>query len=192
MPGCCNLFKYMDNSIVLNGLRFQPYLRREQIDEQVARVASEIRRDFEGKNPVFIVVLTGAYVFAADLIRNVGINENQVEFVRYSSYEGGTSTTGCVKQLMGLRQEIKGRNVVIVEDIVDTGLTAERMIADLMAQEPASLKFATLLYKPESSRTGYKPDYAAFTIPPKFILGYGLDLDGKGRNLPDIYACEEG
>lgn len=182
----------MDNSIVLNGLRFQPYLRREQIDAQVARVASEIRRDFEGKNPVFIVVLTGAYVFAADLLRSVGINENLVEFVRYSSYEGGTSTTGCVKQIMGLRQDIKGRHVVIVEDIVDTGLTAERMLADLRAQEPASLKFATLLYKPESSRTGFKPDYAAFTIPPKFILGYGLDLDGKGRNLPDIYACEEG
>ncbi len=182
--------QYMDNTVVLNGLRFHPYLRREQIDEQVARVASEIRRDMEGKNPLFVVVLTGAFMFAADLLRHVGINENQIAFVRYASYEG-TSTTGSVKQIMGLREEIEGRHVVIIEDIVDTGLTAEKMLADLAGRKPASLKFATLLYKPESSRTGFKPDYAAFTIPPKFILGYGLDLDGKGRNLADIYACEE-
>lgn len=180
----------MDNSIVLNGMRFYPYLRKEQIDKEVERVAREIRLDMEGKNPLFIVVLTGAFMFAADLLRHIGINESQVVFVRYASYEG-TSTTGNVKQLMGLREDVKGRNLVIIEDIVDTGLTAEKMIADFMSKEPASLKFATLLYKPESSRTGFKPDYAAFEIPPKFILGYGLDLDGKGRNLADIYACEE-
>lgn len=180
----------MDNSVVINGLRFSPYLCREQIAEQVARVASEIRHDLEGKNPFFIVVLTGAFMFAADLLRLIGINENHIAFVRYASYEG-TSTTGNVKQIMGLREDIKDRDVVIIEDIVDTGLTAERMIADLKTHQPASLRFATLLYKPESSRTGFKPDYAAFTIPPKFILGYGLDLDGKGRNLADIYACEE-
>lgn len=181
----------MDESIVLNGLRFHPYLTREKIDEQVRRVASEIRRDVEGQNPLFVVVLTGAFMFAADLLRHIGINENQVAFVRYSSYEGGTSTTGTVKQILGLREDVEGRNLVIIEDIVDTGLTAEKMIADIKERKPASLRFATLLYKPESSRTGFKPDYAAFEIPPKFILGYGLDLDGKGRNLPDIYACEE-
>ncbi|MBD5231210.1 MAG: hypoxanthine phosphoribosyltransferase [Bacteroidales bacterium] len=181
----------MDNSIVLNGMRFFPYLRKEQIDREVERVAREIRLDVEGKNPLFIVVLTGAFMFAADLLRQVGINESQIEFVRYSSYEGGTSTTGKVKQLMGLREDVKGRDLVIIEDIVDTGLTAEKMVADLKSKEPASVKFATLLYKPESSRTGFRPDYAAFVIPPKFILGYGLDLDGKGRNLADIYACED-
>lgn len=180
----------MDDNIILNGLCFHPYLHKEQIAEQVARVAAEVRRDMEGKNPLFVVVLTGAFMFAADLLRQVGINENQVAFVRYSSYEG-TSTTGSVKQIMGLKEDIRDRHVVIVEDIVDTGLTAEKMIADLRDRRPASLKFATLLYKPESSRTGFRPDYVAFTIPPKFILGYGLDLDGKGRNLPDIYACEE-
>lgn len=181
----------MDNSITINGLRFHPYLPASDIQAQVERVAGEIRTDLEGKNPLFVVVLTGAFMFAADLLRHVGINENQVEFVRYSSYEGGTSTTGKVKQLMGLRQEIEGRHVVIIEDIVDTGLTAEKMTEDLKERRPASLRFATLLYKPESSRTGFQPDYSAFTIPAKFILGYGLDLDGKGRNLPDIYACEE-
>jgi len=180
----------MDNNVVLNGLRFQPYLRREQIDEQVARVAAEIRRDMEGKNPLFVVVLTGAFMFASDLLRHIGINESQVAFVRYSSYEG-TGTTGNVKQIMGLREDIEGRHVVIIEDIVDTGLTAEKMMADITGRRPAAVKFATLLYKPDSSRTGFRPDYFAFTIPPKFILGYGLDLDGKGRNLPDIYACEE-
>lgn len=180
----------MDNGIVLNGLRFHPYLTRDKIDEQVKRVGAEIRADLDGKNPLFIVVLTGAFMFAADLLRHIGINENQVSFVRYSSYEG-TSTTGKVKQIMGLKEDVAGRNVVIIEDIVDTGLTAKQMVDDLLERGPASVKFATLLYKPESSRTGFKPDYVAFSVPPKFILGYGLDLDGKGRNLPDIYACDE-
>lgn len=96
-----------------------------------------------------------------------------------------------MKQIVGLSDDISGKDVVIIEDIVDTGLTARRMIEDLKAQKPASVKFATLLYKPESSQTGFTPDYVAFEIPPKFIIGYGLDLDGKARNIPDIYVLKE-
>ena len=175
----------------LNGLTFVPYLTAERIAGEVARVAAEIRRDLEGTSkPVFLCVLKGAFVFAADLIREVGRADSKVSFVRYASYEG-TSSTGKVKQLVGLTEDLAGKDVVIIEDIVDTGLTAMRMIDDLKLQNPASIRFATLLYKPESSKTGYTPDYIAFSIPSKFILGYGLDLDGQGRGLRDIYVIEE-
>lgn len=181
----------MENKVKLNGLTFVPYLTSERISTEVKRVAAEIRRDLEGTSkPVFLCVLKGAFVFAADLIREVGLADSKVSFVRYASYEG-TSSTGTVKQLVGLTEDLQGKDVVIIEDIVDTGLTALRMIDDLRKQKPASVRFATLLYKPESSKTGFKPDYVAFSIPSKFILGYGLDLDGQGRGLRDIYVIEE-
>lgn len=179
-----------NNQIVVDGLTFVPYLRQEEIASQVKRVAAEIARDYEGKSPRFLCVLTGAFVFASDLIRATGLNESKISFIRYKSYEG-TSSTGTVKQIIGLPDGIEGEDVIIVEDIVDTGLTAVRMIEDLKEKKPASVRFATLLYKPESSQTGFVPDYVAFDIPPKFIIGYGLDLDGKARNIPDIYVIKE-
>ena len=179
-----------EKQITIDGLTFVPYLTREQIAEQVERVASEITKDYEGKAPIFLCVLTGAFVFASDLIRATGLNDSKITFIRYKSYEG-TSSTGTVKQIIGLTDDIEGRDVIIIEDIVDTGLTACRMIEDLKKQNPASVKFATLLYKPVSSQTGFTPDYVAFTIPPKFIIGYGLDIDGRARNMADIYVIKE-
>lgn len=170
-------------------MTFVPYLKAEEIQRQVKRVAEELRHDLEGKDPVFICVLNGAFVFASDLYREVNLPESVITFMRYKSYEG-TSTTGNVKQIVGLYEDIKDKDVVIIEDIVDTGLTAERMITDIKQREPASVRFVTLLHKPESSKNGFKPDYAAFEIPPKFIIGYGLDLDGKTRGLKDIYVLE--
>lgn len=180
----------MDNQITVDGLTFVPFITRDKIQEQVKRVADEIRADLQGRAPLFICVLNGAFMFAADLIRECGINDSQITFLRYKSYEG-TSSTGKVKEVMGLTEDIAGRDVVIIEDIVDTGLTASMMVNDLRKRNPRSIRFATLLHKPVSSKTGFKPDYVAFDIEPKFIIGYGLDLDGKVRNLKDIYVIKE-
>lgn len=180
----------MENRLTVNGLTFVPYISREEIQKQVKRVAEEIRRDFADSSPVFICVLNGAFMFAADLYREIGINTSTINFVRYSSYSG-TSSTGSVKTMLGLTENIEGKDVVIIEDIVDTGLTAVKMVEELQKKNPNRIKFATLLHKPESSKTGFVPDYVAFAIEPKFIIGYGLDLDGKVRNLPDIYVNTE-
>lgn len=180
----------MEKTITVDGLTFVPYISREEIHEQVKRVALELRHDLHGSAPLFLCVLNGAFIFAADLIREAGINDAQISFVRYSSYEG-TSSTGNVKQILGLKEDVEGRDLVIIEDIVDTGLTAKMMVEDLKKRNPRSVRFVTLLHKPESSKTGFKPDYVAFNIPPKFIIGYGLDLDGKVRNLKDIYVIKE-
>lgn len=179
-----------DKQVIVDGLTFVPYLSHEEIAQQVKRVAQEIAQDYVGKQPHFLCVLTGAFVFAADLIRETGINDAQISFIRYKSYDG-TSTTGSVKQIIGLNEDIEGKDVIIIEDIVDTGLTACRMIEDLKQKKPASVRFATLLFKPDSTQTGFIPDYKAFSIPPKFIIGYGLDLDGKARNIPDIYVIKD-
>ena len=171
----------MESKVTVDGLTFVPYITRDKISEQVKRVAEEMRNDLKGKKPLFLCVLNGAFMFAADLIREAGLNDARINFVRYSSYEG-TNSTGKVKEIMGLTEDIEG---------LDTGLTASMMVADLKKRNPNSIRFATLLHKPESSKTGFQPDYVAFSIPPKFIIGYGLDLDGKVRNLKDIYVIQE-
>lgn len=181
----------MNELLTVNGLTFKPFLRKSEIETQLRRVADEIRRDYEDKSPIFLCVLNGAFIFAADLYRELGMTNSKIQFVKYSSYDG-TNSTGNVKQLIGLSEDLEGKDIVIIEDIVDTGLTAVKMVDDLKKRNPASVRFATLLYKEESTKTGFIPDYTAFSIPPYFVIGYGLDLDGKARNLPEIYInCDE-
>ena len=175
--------------VTIKGLNFEPYISREEIQKQVLRVAQEIRRDYENNElpPVFVCVLNGSFIFAADLFRAVNLEHSEITFIRFKSYEG-TSSTGEITQVMGLAENITGRDVIIVEDIVDTGVTAKALRAILRAKNPKSMKMATLLYKPASLTTGEVPEYVGFEIPSRFILGYGLDLDGEARSLPDIYV----
>ena len=164
---------------------FEPFIPASEIEKVVQIMADRINADFEGKNPLFLAVLNGSFVFAADLLRKISIPCN-ISFVKFASYSG-TSTTAKVKELIGLSENIKGRHVVIVEDIIDTGITMELILNTLGKMEPASLKIACFCHKPDAFKKSFRIDYIGMNIPNKFIVGYGLDYDGWGRNLPDIY-----
>lgn len=171
-------------------MTFEPYIRRENIDARIKELGKEITRDCANKSPLFVCVLNGAFPFAADLFRACeGINA-EITFIRLKSYEG-TGSTGNVKQLMGLHDDIKGRTVIVVEDIVDTGHTIKRLVEQLKEKEPAEVKIATLLFKPEALEEEVAPDYVGFSIPKKFIIGFGLDINEKARDLSDIYVLKE-
>ena len=174
------------STIKVKEKQFAISIPEAEILTAVQRVADAINHDLEGKEPLFLSVLIGAFMFTADLMKRITI-PCEVSFIKLSSYEG-TSSTGQVRQLMGLNQCIKGRTVVIVEDIVDTGLTMQKLLELLQAQEPAEVHIATLLLKPDKLKVPLHIEYAAMQIPNDFIVGYGLDYDGFGRNYKDIYT----
>ena len=175
--------------IKIHDREFVKTISAEEIAVQVKRVAGDINRDYAGKRPLLLGVLNGCFMFASDLMKNLEI-ECEVSFVKFSSYEGA-DTTGTVKQVMGLNESIEGRDVIIVEDIVDTGLTMHKMLETLGESKPASLAIASLFLKPARLRVPVEVKYSAFEIPDRFIVGYGLDYDGLGRNLPDVYDVKE-
>ena len=169
--------------------KFVPYLSVDEIDVQVKRIASEINRDYAGKNPLFIAILNGSFMFASDLFKELNC-EPEVCFIKLASYKG-TKSTGNVITSIGLDESLKDRNLIVLEDIVDTGKTLSAFLPQLHDQRPASLKIVALLHKPDALQYPIKIDYLGFNVPNKFLLGYGLDYDGLARNLKEIYRLEE-
>lgn len=165
---------------------FETSIPEETILKSIDGVADKINAELADKNPLFVCVLNGAFMFAADLMKRITI-PCQISFVKVASYSG-TQTTGSVKQLIGLNEDVKGRTVVLIEDIVDTGITIDGLAKQVESMGAADVKIATMLFKPESCRPDIKPSYIGMNIPNAFIVGYGLDYDGYGRNLKDIYT----
>ena len=167
---------------------FTPFITAAQIQKRVAEMGALINTEYAGKKPLLIGVLNGSVIFMADLLRHIH-SACEIGFIRVSSYQG-TSSSGAVKNVMGLNDDLTGRDVIIVEDIIDTGDTAVYLIEEIRKKNPASLKFATILFKPAALKHDLQPDYVGFEIPPAFVVGYGLDYDGLGRNLADIYQLK--
>ena len=174
-----NTIQIKDKKVILS-------IPESEILAAVRRVSEDINRDVADKNPLFICVLNGAFMFASDLMKNVNI-PCEITFIKLSSYEGLYST-GAVKEIIGLNESVVGRNVVVVEDIVDTGITMERILSSLRAKGANEIRVATFLQKPDALQRDIQIDYIAMKIPNDFIVGYGLDYDGYGRNLKDIYT----
>ncbi|MCQ2197139.1 MAG: hypoxanthine phosphoribosyltransferase [Bacteroidaceae bacterium] len=168
---------------------FRVSIPESEILKQVARVAKEINRDYEGETPVFLAVLNGSFMFAADLLREITL-PCEISFVKMTSYEG-VNSTGTIREMIGLNTDITGRPVIIVEDIVDTGLTMAHMLETLKAHNPKSVDICTLLLKPDKLKVNLDVRYCCLEIPNEFILGYGLDYDQLGRNTRDIYTVVE-
>ncbi|MBI5219173.1 MAG: hypoxanthine phosphoribosyltransferase [Bacteroidia bacterium] len=171
--------KVLDKEFVLS-------VSSEKIQEAVRHTATRMNKELKGKNPIFIVILNGAFIFASDLMKKLNI-DCQISLLKIASYHG-TSSTGTIKDLIGLDEDIKGRTVVIVEDIVDTGLTLEHIIGLLKKHSPKAIKVCTLLFKPKAYKKKIKIDYVGIEIPNDFIIGYGLDYNGYARNTEDIYV----
>lgn len=168
---------------------FKTFIPEEEIQRRVKAVAEKLNKDMAGKNPLFLAVLNGSFIFAADLMRYITI-PCEISFVKLASYEGTTST-GKIKEVVGINQDLAGRTVVIVEDIVDTGHTMKHMLESLSKKNPESLHICTLLVKPGKLEVDLNIEYPAMEIPNDFIVGYGLDYDQQGRNLRDIYTIVE-
>lgn len=168
---------------------FKTSIPEEEIKARVKAVAQQISKDLEGKTPLLLGVLNGSFVFAADLMREMTI-PCEISFVKLASYQGTTST-GKIKEVLGINENLAGRTVIIVEDIVESGQTMKQMIESLGTRNPASIHICTLFFKPDKLKEELSLDYVAFTIPDDFIVGYGLDYDGLGRELKDVYTIVE-
>jgi len=173
------------NEIWVRDKKFSLFLSESEIISAIQTIAEQIKKDFEKKDPIFVCVLNGAFMFASDLLKLFDF-PCEICFIRLKSYSG-TETEGDIKEIFGLIEDIENRHVVILEDIVDTGYTINTLVEKLSKKNPATLKIATLLFKSEALQLEVKPDYVAIEIPRDFIVGYGLDYDGHGRNLRNIY-----
>jgi len=178
-------FSEKKDVVTIGALDFVLYLSAREIQNRIREVALKIEKDYADKNPLFLIVLNGAFMFAADLIRNMDITCD-VDFVKVSSYKG-LASTGRLEVKISNEKNLKGRHIVILEDIVDSGFTLNQYMPIVEKQGPASLEICSLLKKPEAADFEIDVAYCCFQIPTKFVIGYGLDFDGAGRNLPHIY-----
>jgi hypoxanthine phosphoribosyltransferase len=176
-------------TITVHDKNFEPYLTAEEIDSRIRFIAHQLNTDYTGKRPLFIAILNGSFIFASDLFKELTIDA-EICFIKLASYKGSKST-GHVITAIGLDMDLFGRDVVILEDIVDTGKTLNEFLPQLRHQQPASLKIVALLHKPEATVFPIHIDYLGFSIPDRFVVGYGLDYDGLGRNIPEIYRLIE-
>ncbi len=174
------------NSIKINDRSFRVSITETEIKNRIKSLAADISADMEGKNPLFLAVLNGAFIFAADLMREMTI-PCEISFVKLASYQGTTST-GKIQEVFGINEDLTGRAVIIVEDIVESGQTMKNMIESLGTRNPASVQICTLFFKPDKLKEELTLDYVAFRIPDDFIVGYGLDYDQAGRGLKDVYS----
>ena len=177
------------DAVKIKDKMFRISIPESEIKQRVKTVAERINHDLAGKNPLFLAVLNGAFVFAADLMREITI-PCEISFVKLASYQGTTST-GKIQEVLGINENLSGRHVIIVEDIVESGQTMKRMIESLGTRNPASVHICTLFFKPDKLQEDLTLDYVAFRIPDDFIVGYGLDYDHQGRELKDIYTIVE-
>lgn len=171
--------------VTIENKTFGLYLSEQAILAEISQIAEEINIKYVDTTPLFVSILNGSFMFTSDLMKKIVI-PCELSFLKISSYDG-TSSTGKAKQLIGLNESIEGRDILIIEDIIDTGFTMESIVSQLQRQNPKSIRIITLLFKPDSLKVNIEPDYVCFSIPEKFVVGYGLDLNGLGRNLPDIY-----
>ena len=176
------------SNVILHGKSFKIKITASEINKAVADVARQINTNLKDKKPLFLAVLNGSFMFASDLMKKIKI-DCEISFIKVASYEG-TSSTGSMKELIGINESIKGRNVVIIEDIVDTGTTVENVYKQLQQMGAAEISVATLLFKPEAYTKSLPIEYTAIVVPNDFLVGYGLDYDGLGRNLEDIYVLD--
>ncbi len=176
-------------TVQLHDKTFSEHISASEIESVVNMLAEKINADLEGKNPLFVCVLNGVFLFAADLLRKIE-TPCEVSFIKVSSYEG-IASTGILQTQIGLKEDIKGRTIVLVEDIIDSGNTIANLLPILEKGQPAEIKIATLLFKPSAFKKDFKIDYIGMEIPNEFVVGYGLDYNGLGRNLPEIYKLVE-
>jgi len=179
-----------DQTVTIRGERFRKYLTAETLRSRTEELGEQISKDYAGKKPILIGVLNGAFIFLADLMRCINI-DCEVDFLKLSSYGAQKISSGEVKELKHIDADITGKHIIVVEDIVDTGLSMEFILAKLSADNPASIKVATLLHKFEATKVEVPLDYVGFRIKNHFVLGYGLDYGQVGRNLADIYILDE-
>ena len=175
--------------VKVQGKEFTELVAAEDIEKRIEEMAAEINRDYRGENVIFLGILNGAFLFAASLFKKITLDA-MISFVKLASYEG-TSSSGFIKELIGWNEDIKGKNIIIIEDIVDTGATLERIIDEVKIRKAGSVKVATLLFKPEAYKKSIPLDYVGFRIPNNYVIGYGLDYEGYGRNLPSVYKMVE-